>query len=153
MKPSPEELENLIHHTLTSLPPRRAPHTLEERVLTAIAMRRALPWYRQSFAHWPMVARILLLVACAGIAKLLLLLGLWTLAGFETAPLAPVVARELAWLAQLRAVGASFLNLGELFFRTVPATWLYAALAVLAGCYAALVGVGAAAYRTFALQR
>jgi len=35
MKPTPEELERIIHQTLRSLPPRRAPHSLESRVLVA----------------------------------------------------------------------------------------------------------------------
>ena len=33
----PEKLERLIHQTLRSLPNRRAPHTLEARVLAALA--------------------------------------------------------------------------------------------------------------------
>lgn len=41
---SPQDLEKLIHQTLRALPDRKAPRSLEHRVLAAIAARQALPW-------------------------------------------------------------------------------------------------------------
>ena len=47
---NPDNLEQLIDRTLRELPLRRAPRTLETRVLAAIAARQALPWWKRSGA-------------------------------------------------------------------------------------------------------
>ena len=59
-----EELERLVDRALHDLPLRRAPHTLESRVFAELERRAALPWWRRSFAHWPLPARSAFLVIC-----------------------------------------------------------------------------------------
>src|SRR5476649_1202935 len=73
MTPSPdshEKLEQLIHRTLREQPARRAPRSLEQRVLAELERRAALPWWRRSFAHWPLPARAGFLVICAALIGL-----------------------------------------------------------------------------------
>src|SRR5688572_3554534 len=101
MNPSPKpdpKLERLIHQTLRDLPPRPAPRSLEERVFAELARRAALPWWKKSFAHWPMPARAVLLVACIGTAKLAVMAGVWAMAGFDAAQYRAAFANEFAWL-------------------------------------------------------
>jgi hypothetical protein len=149
MKPHDEQkLEQLIHHTLRALPQRKAPRSLESRVLAGIAARQTLPWWRQSFAHWPLAVRAAFFVLAGGLAAGLVWLGAtgsadWLRAfrGF----LAPVV--------QVRAVAAFVADLGATVFRSIPTLWLYGGIAFIATLYAALIGLGATAYRTLIVNR
>jgi len=52
------EMEARLGQALRTLPERRAPATLESRVLDALARRVPLPWWRRSFAEWPAAARV-----------------------------------------------------------------------------------------------
>lgn len=149
MKRSPEDLEKFIHQTLRSLPDRRAPRSLESRVFAAIEARAALPWWKQSFAQWPVAARaaFLLLSAVALIAVTL---------GFADAgqtALVTRVAAQFAWVDHLRAAIAGTGELCGVVFRAIPPLWLYGSLAALGALYVALLGIGATAYRTLYASR
>ena len=144
MKPHNEQkLEQLIHQTLRALPDRKAPRTLESRVLAGIAARQALPWWRQSFAHWPLPARAAFLVLAGGLAAGFVLLG-----ANGSVDLLPAIRGFLAPLAQVRAVATFVADLGTTVFRSIPILWLYGVVAFIATLYAALFGLGATAYRT-----
>jgi hypothetical protein len=156
MIPSPDnnqELERLVHQTLRELPPRRAPHSLEQRVLAEIERRLALPWWRKSFGHWPIVARAGFVVVSAGIVKLALLATVWVMAGFDPAQFREAFAAQLTWmengLVVIRAIGDFF----DIMLRTIPPLWLYGGLAFIGAMYVALFGLGAAAYRTLYARR
>ncbi|MDB6094371.1 MAG: hypothetical protein JWM32_1933 [Verrucomicrobia bacterium] len=153
MKPSPEELEKMIHQALRSAAPHRAPRSLEGRVLAAIEARASLPWWKQSFAQWPVAARIAFVVASAGLAKLALMAVVWVMAGFDNAQFTSAFSTQFAWvdtgLAVISSVGDAFSTL----YRSIPPLWLYGGLAFFAMMYVALFGLGAAAYRTFQAQR
>jgi hypothetical protein len=153
MKRSPEELEKFIHQTLRSLPARRAPHSLESRVRAAIEARAALPWWKQSFARWPLAARAAFIVASAGIAKFAIMGAVWAMAGFDTAQFTQAFSTQLAWVETAAAV---FNGVGDFFgtvFRNLPPLWLYGGLAFLGLMYTSLLGLGAAAYRTLFANR
>lgn len=151
MKPSPEQLEQIIHRTLKSLPARPAPRSLESRVLAAIEARAALPWWKQSFTHWPVAARCVFIVVAAAVTKLVLMGTVWAMAGFNSAELAD--AFQFPWLESLnhtvRWAGDYALRLVSL----IPPLWLYAALGGIAALYATLFGLGATAYRTLFADR
>ena len=53
---------------LRNLPDRKAPAGLEARVLAEISRRAALPWWRKSFAHWPVAVRLGFLILSARVA-------------------------------------------------------------------------------------
>ncbi len=147
----PEKLERLIHQTLRALPDRRAPHTLEARVLAAVAARMALPWWRQAFTAWPLAARaIFVLVSTAAAAGLVFAV----MTGSDGLPtVAPALARLQAPFVQLNAIGAALSDFCGAVMRAIPPLWLYGSLAVMAMLYTALFGLSAAAYRTLYARR
>ena len=153
MKQSPEELEKLIHQTLRSLPARRAPHTLEARVLAALEARASLPWWKQSFAQWPVAARVAFFIVTAGLAKVGLMAAVWMMAGFDGAQVTSAFSTQFAWIQTASAIVEGFGNFCGALYRSIPPLWLYGGLAFLATMYAALFGLGAAAYRTLYANR
>lgn len=149
-KPNPQDLEKLIHQTLRALPDRAAPRSLEQRVLAAIAARQALPWWRQSFIHWPLAARGAFVVLSAVLAAAILA-GYFRASGEVQS--ASLFAGPLAAWARLQAFGGAMSDLGGVIWRSIPSWWIYGAFAFAATMYAAFFGLGAAAYRTFFAQR
>ncbi|MBP9914109.1 MAG: hypothetical protein KBF26_11955 [Opitutaceae bacterium] len=148
--PTPENLEKLLHQTLRSLPDRRAPRSLETRVLAAIAAQQALPWWRQSFTHWPLAARGAFLVVTALLAAAIIALCFRTTGEL---PAASWLAGPAALWARVSAVCGGVSSFFAVVVRSIPALWLYGGLAFIATMYAALFGLGAAAYRSFFVQR
>lgn len=156
MNPSPDShdrLERTIHRALRDLPPRRAPRSLEERVLAEIARQAALPWWRKSFVHWPLPARVGFLVLSTAIAGLVLVLTVWGGAGLEALPLRAVFAQQFTWMEHGLTVLHALRGFGEIIARNVPPVWFYAVLAFIASLYAAFFGLGAAAYKALYAQR
>ncbi len=147
-KPSREaHLERLVHQTLRELPPRRAPRALEERVLAELARRAALPWWRKSFAHWPLVARALFVVTALFVAKLAVSGAIWLSSGLDMAQYRTIFATELGWLESTRTVVHAIGSFLDILARNIPPLWIYGGLAFCAAAYAAIFGLGAAAYR------
>jgi hypothetical protein len=153
MPRSPEELEKLIHRTLRSLPDRRAPRTLEARVLAAIEQRAASAWWKQPYMAWPLAARCAFLIVSGGLVKLALMAAVWVMAGFDGAQFTEALAQPVAIYQQIRALYEGVTGFVALLFRNIPPLWLYGGLAFLGSLYAALFGLGAAAYRTLYSQR
>lgn len=153
MKHSPEDLEKFIHQTLRALPARRAPHSLESRVLAELERRAALPWWKQNFAHWPLPARAAFLVASAGVAKLVLMAVVWAMAGFDGPQFASAFAPQFAWLQSATNLAGTFTDTGGAILRSIPPLWIYGGAAVIAAMYAMFFGLGAAAYRTLYANR
>lgn len=144
-KHDPEELEKMIHRTLRSLPERRAPRSLEHRVLAAIEARQALPWWHKSFVHWPQAVKAVFLLLSGALAAVLVTLALR--AGSDLGTPASV-QNTLTTLGHLRAIGGSLADTCSAVVRNIPALWLYGGLAFLTFLYASLIGLGATAYRT-----
>jgi hypothetical protein len=154
MNPHDEaKLERLVHQTLRDLPNRRAPHSLEARVRAEIARRAALPWWRQSFLHWPMAARIGFIIASAGIVKLVLFAAVWVMAGFDGERFRDAFSTQFAWmdsvLTVLRAGGEFF----DIVARNIPPLWVYGGFAFVALMYVTFFGLGAAVYRALYVNR
>jgi hypothetical protein len=145
-----DQLEQTIHRTLRALPDRRAPRSLEARVLAGIAAQQHLPWWRQSFAHWPLAARAAFLVISAVLAAAFAVLCLRAAAGAQPSA---VLAEPLALWTQIRAITAAIGDFCGTVLRSIPSVWLYGAIAFVVCMYATLFGLGAAAYRAFFVQR
>jgi hypothetical protein len=143
----PRETE--LGRALREIPLRRAPPSLESRVLAEIGRRAALPWWRQSFARWPGPARVGFAVTSAALVAALLAAS-WPWA--PGAELAGAGARAAgSWLPWARSVLILIDVAREVeaaLVRAVPLDWLYGAMAAGALLYTALFGLGAAAYRT-----
>jgi hypothetical protein len=153
MKDSPQDLEKFVHRTLRSLPNRVAPHTLESRVMAAIAARATQPWWKQSYAQWPLAARCVFLMLSGGFAKLALMATVWAMADFESAGVVSAFTNQFAWVDRLSGIFGGVTALGSMIVRNIPSMWLYSGLACLAVLYGALLGIGATAYRTLFAQR
>ncbi len=148
-----EKLEQLVHRALRDLPARRAPRSLEQRVLAELAQRAALAWWHKSFAYWPMPARVAFIIASAGIVKVALMATVWAMAGFEPAQVQSAFAQPVAWMEGARAVVDAMTGFFAIMLRNIPPLWLYGGLAFIAAMYAALFGLGAAAYKAIRAQR
>jgi hypothetical protein len=144
--PTPDDLEKMIHQTLRVLPPRRAPRSLEDRVLAAIEARQSLPWWKQSFAHWPMAARVAFLLLTSVLAAALISLFFHADA---TAGASSLFSGPLMLLAHVKAAAVGTGNIGALVVGSIPSYWIYGVLGFVAVMYAALAGLGATAYRLF----
>jgi hypothetical protein len=147
---SERELERVLSEALKGLPLRRAPGTLESRVLGELQRRAALPWWRVSFAHWPAAPRVAFVVVCFALVAATILSGISALVGVRS--LSEVAAAVLAWLHPLLSVISSAGGVAALLERVIPPLWLYGGMALGIVLYVALFGLGAAAYRTLYLQ-
>jgi hypothetical protein len=141
-------LEAAIDAALCELPLRPAPPSLELQVLEELSRRAALPWWRHSFAGWPGFARIGFVLMCVVLVGLAFLGGVWAMQNLGSPALG---ALSMPWARHLVAlVGVA----GELasLVRIVPPDWVYEGLAASVVLYAALFGLGIAAYRTLYLD-
>lgn len=136
-----DELERQVTRALQGQPVRRAPATLERRVLAQIESGAAVARWRSGFAHWPMAARLVFLAASVGVVKVALLIAMWLATPLDSPALSLDLPSQVAWLQTLLVMIASVA-------RTVPSLWVHAGVALLAVMYAALFGIGASAYRT-----
>ena len=147
---SEQELEKLLSEALKELPPCRAPSTLERRVLNELQRRAALPWWRVSFAHWPVAPRVAFVVLCFALVAATILEGVSAFVGVR--PLNQVAALLLSWLDPILAVMSSAGGVTAMLVRVIPPLWLYAGMTLGVVLYLALFGLGAAAYRTLYLR-
>ncbi|GEM_PF-7023315 len=142
-----QRLEGLMQRAFDEVPPRRAPATLERRVLWEIEQRTLRPW-RRGFAHWPRTARAVLIVSCCASLALVLL-------GSRE-----IMTRLAALLAgsgiaghweSLRRTGAAAASLGAValeVLRAIPTEWLLGGLLATALLYAAPFALAALGYST-----
>jgi len=136
-----DELERQVTRALQAQPPRRAPSTLERRVLAQIESGAVASSWRRGFMHWPVGARLVFLAASVGVVKLALMIATWLATPLDSPAVSVDLPSQVAWLQTLLVATSSIV-------RTVPSVWVHAGLAILAIMYAALFGIGASAYRT-----
>jgi hypothetical protein len=147
---SEEKLAKFVDQALRGLPARRAPHSLESRILSELQRRAALPWWRFSFAHWPVGARVAFVLICTALVGATFLGGVSAYLGDRS--FNEVAALVLSWIQPLLAVMSSAGALVALLIRVIPPLWLYGGLVLGTSLYVALFGLGAAAYRTLYLK-
>jgi hypothetical protein len=144
------EMEARVGQALRTLPERRAPATLESRVLDALARRVPLPWWRRSFGEWPAAARVAFGVTSAVLVVLTVLA-------------AAAANANLGALSASRALSMPVLHDASVFFvitRTLnvslasilSSSWVLGCLIASAALYAALFGLAIAGYRTLYLN-
>jgi hypothetical protein len=146
-----EKLEQLLERTLGALPPRRAPPTLQARVLDEWRRRAARPWWQRSFAHWPWLARgAFLLLSAAGI-DLLLTTSRRAAEYLQSLPASS--AWPLCWARAGAALFDPARDLLGALSQLSSLAWLNGAVGLAVAVYALLFGLGALAYRTLYLER
>jgi hypothetical protein len=136
------DLEEVVGRALRELPPRRAPFTLESRVLAALERHAAHSGRRRGFGRWPWGMRMAFGSTCAALAVLTIPSSSRVLA-----ELGAFHALMLPWLDDALAVADTLRAVTGSFTRSVPADWLYVGLGASAALYAALFGLAIAAYR------
>ncbi len=144
---TPEELEQKIHAVLREQRPRRAPSSLEARVLGEIARRQTLPWWQQSYAYWPNAAKLSFLVIATGVAGAILLLSMQLLGVVSADSVRQLIAPVQGAWNTLRVAGSALAGLIKPSLPELSSTYLYAGLAIVVGAYAVMLGLGATAYR------
>lgn len=145
-----EKADRTLSHILRNLPPRPAPATLESRVLQQLQHRRALAWWWHGFAHWPAAARAGFITTCIVLIGASLPDTGWSM--LRTGVLQRVLSWAMSWAYPAAGAIASTTAVSTRIVHAVPADWLYAILAMGAALYAALFGLGLAAYRTLYLS-
>ena len=145
-----EKLEQFARQVLKAQPLRKAPPTLEARVFAALAQRAARPWWRDSFLHWPIPARVAFLLASFGIVKLALMGVMWLIADSQTAP---VVTRSVSIYEHSASFLATLRSLVSTLIHAIPPQWLAGAIALTALLYVVLFLLGATAYRTLYVNK
>jgi len=152
MKPrmNPDELERFIHQTLRALPDRKAPGTLEARVLAEVERRAAIPWWHKSWSYWPQMVRAAFLVLCGALA---VVAGLYIQAGFDATRFQAAGAPVLDLATQVWSVARNIGDFVAMVARHISPLWFYGVIAAIASLYAMLFGLGAAAYRTLWARR
>jgi len=142
-----KELEHLIHSTLRSLPNRRAPGTLEARVLAEIEHRATIAWYHKSWSYWPAPVRAAFLAVGTAVAGAAVI-GFYLLSEGATAG---VVAQEIGtgfgWVTRIAGASTWMVSFAQQLIADIPSLWFYAGLTFIAAMYATFVGLGTAAYR------
>jgi hypothetical protein len=155
MKPSREEQERwerIVHRTLRELPPRRAPRSLEQRVLAEIERRVALPWWQKSFAHWPIAAQSGFVLVCVVLVALALTGRGWIMAGLVPVEFAGAFAQPLSWMENALVVVRAVTGFFGIMLRNIPPIWLYGGILLFGSMYAALFGLGAAAFKALRIR-
>ena len=147
---SEQKLEQVLHQAFKGLPPRRAPSTLEARVAESLARRASLPWWRVSFASWPVGARVAFVLICAALVAATILGGVSAYLGDRS--LNQAAALLQGWVHPILVVMSSAGGLASLAARVIPPLWLYGTLGFGILLYVTLFGLGAAAYRTLYLR-
>ncbi len=147
---SEQKLEQVLNQAFKGLPPRRAPGSLESRVVNELARRALLPWWRVSFANWPVGARVAFVLICGALVAATILGGVSAYLGNRS--LNEASALVLGWLHPLLVVMSSAGGLASLLVRVIPPLWLYGTLGLGILLYVTLFGLGAAAYRTLYLR-
>lgn len=143
-----KELEQFIHATLRSLPDRKAPGTLEARVLAALEHQAVIAWWHRGWAYWPAAVRAGFLAVATAASGGMIFAVYAMFAGLDTAAVMTEASDRFSGVIQLFAVLEWIFELGRSVVASIPPLWFYGGLAVVGVLYAALFGLGAVAYRT-----
>ncbi|GAB5562774.1 MAG: hypothetical protein SynsKO_44210 [Synoicihabitans sp.] len=144
---TPEELEQKIHAVLREQPTRRAPSSLESRVLGEIARRQSLPWWQRSYVYWPNAVKLAFLVIATGIAGAVLIFSMQLMGVVSADSVNNLIAPVQGAWNTLRVAGRTLVGLVAPNLPEITSTYLYAGLAIVGGAYAVMLGLGATAYR------
>ncbi|MDE2305904.1 MAG: hypothetical protein KGL34_10110 [Gammaproteobacteria bacterium] len=145
-----DETAALVDRGLHTLAPRPAPAALEARVMAELQRRAALPWWRRPVAAWPPAPRFALIAASLAAVPFAWRAGAWTAGGLAT-----IAQRAGAPLGLLRDILHSTIvaqSAMRLFDGGLPPPWVLALVVIATTLYAALLGLGAFAYRSLYLN-
>lgn len=143
---SDEKLERLVSQVLRDQPLRRAPASLEARVLGELAARARLPWWRRGIASWPAAVRLPVIATCAVCVPLVWILSVWVAARLVSVTRQPGTAGPLASLWDAGHALASFGTAASQIIQSIPRDWLVGGIIATATLYAVLFALVAVGY-------
>lgn len=153
---SKDAVDLWVARLLQGQAPLKAPVTLEDRVLAAIAAASTKPWWQQPFLRWPMSARVAfaaLSLACIWLGLAVAGSAVELVGGIDGARHATAALPGYGWA---RAVFDTF-SILSVVARTLagslPHLWLYGSLLLVACLYVSCFGLGAVGYRAFHRSR
>ena len=141
-----EKLERLVSHALRDQPLRRAPASLEGRVLSELAARARLPWWRGGIASWPAAVRVPVIVCCAVCVPLVWVLSLWLAARLVSVTTHPRIAGPLASLWDAGHTAAALGTTTAHIVQSIPREWLVGGMIATATLYSVLFALVAIGY-------
>jgi hypothetical protein len=141
-----EKLERLVGQVLRDQPLRRAPASLEARVLGELAARARLPWWRRGVASWPAAVRVPVIAACAICVPLVWVLSLWLAGHLVSIATHPGVPGPIANLWDAGRAVASLGAITAHIVRIIPREWLVGGIIATATLYAVLFALVAVGY-------
>ncbi|HEX5459879.1 MAG TPA: hypothetical protein VFX20_07900 [Steroidobacteraceae bacterium] len=141
-----EKLERLVGQVLRDQPLRRAPASLEARVLGELAARARLPWWRRGIATWPAAVRVPVIGVCAVCVPLVWILSLWVATRLVSVATHPQLAGPLASLWGAGHAIASFGTITSHIIQSIPREWLVGGIIATATLYAVLFALVAVGY-------
>lgn len=147
-KMTPQELENFVSGAVRGLPNRRAPGTLEARVLAALEHREHIAWWHKSWAYWPTAVRAAFLAFATAVSGTMVAAVYAAAAGWDTGAVASQFASHFSGLSRVFGAGVWIIEFCNHLIGSVPSLWIYGGLAFAATLYVSLFGLGAVAYRT-----
>ena len=150
MNPAHEKrLEQAITEKLRALPELPAPAQLSARVMSTIAKRAALPWYRRAWPTWPPVAQaVSLLIFLAAFGGL-------CFAGSkvsEAGNLAKIIPPMGDWVSRMNVIWNTIsvlANAAVLFLKELGPNFFIACALIAASSYATCIGLGTVIFRHF----
>jgi hypothetical protein len=151
MSNGPEKLESFVDQLVRGQPLRRAPPSLEARVLAQLALQQTpMPWWRKGFTHWPLSARAAFLIASYGFVRLAIA-GVMSLTSFVGSR--EVAGTAISWVHSGAEALSATASMCSLVVRAIPPSWLYGMAVCGFALYALLFGLGTVAYRTLYVER
>lgn len=143
MKPDSDpdaRLERLIDQVLRDLPPRRAPRTLQMRVLAEIERRSRMAWWRNGFTYWPVTARLAVLMVSMVAASFVVTQVARVFAELASASWLTGVAQMIE---RMQIIAGALISVAD----SIPSSVIWGVLALVTVMYVALFGISAFAYR------
>jgi hypothetical protein len=142
-----KKLEIEIDRELKALPERSAPATLVSRVMAAIELRKALPWFRRAWHTWPGSLQGLFVVTMLALIGGICF-GVWEAS--HTATFGLAVQKVGGWFSSLSAIYTALNALAGAvvaIIKQVNSTILIAFLCAAGLGYALFLGLGTMYFR------
>ena len=136
------QLERLLDQELKKLPDRKTPPVVLQKTMAVLRARARQPWWQQPWIAWPLPAK---LAACFLVLGIIGALSTPPWSGFGGA--AVRVQQHFSLISTVIDAAGTLLRSAGLLVGTVPPLLLWGLAAVVAGMYAAFLGIGTALYR------
>jgi len=142
-----QDWEDALDKELRQLPDAQAPDTLIPRVMAIVRAKAKLPWWRQTWWHWPPAAQVLVLLSFLGLVIGLSYYGPQAWEALAASSLGHTVAGWLQVFTPLVDGLTALVNAFALILRQTGKLALILAAAVCLALYVSCLGLGTMMYR------